>query len=67
MEKKWWQSTTLWINILGIIAIGIELVVKSNSIPDADVTAILVAVLNIINRLRLTSASEVKPIERSII
>lgn len=50
--KPWYKSTTLWINIAGVAAIVLDYVVKSNLIPDADVVAILVSVLNIINRLR---------------
>jgi hypothetical protein len=67
IEKKWWQSTTLWINILGVVAIAIQIIIKSGSIPDADIVAILVAVLNIVNRFRVTAETEVKPIEKSII
>lgn len=51
-SKPFWKSSTLWINVLGIIVIALDLVVKSNLIPDPDVVAIIVAVLNIINRFR---------------
>lgn len=50
--KFFWQSSTFWINFLGIVVIALEFVVQSNLIPDADVVAIVVAVLNLINRWR---------------
>ena len=56
-SKPFWMSSTLWINAAGLLAIVLDLVVKSNLIPDADVVAIIVAVLNILNRFR---AVEVK-------
>lgn len=59
-EKPFWESTTLWINALGIVAIVLELVVKTNLIPDADVVAIIVAVLNILNRFRVQSSGDVQ-------
>ena len=58
--KAFYKSSTLWINAIGIVAIVLELVVKTNLIPDADVVAIIVAVLNIINRLRLQVPADVK-------
>lgn len=63
--KKWYQSSTLWINIAGIAAMVLELVVKTNLIPDPEVIAIIVAVLNILNRFRAPKI--VQPIEKSII
>jgi hypothetical protein len=50
--KSFYQSTTFWINFLGIVAVVLKLTVSSNLIPDADVTTILVSLLNIVNRLR---------------
>lgn len=65
-EKKWYQSSTIWINLVGIFTIGLELAVKSNLIPDADVVAIIVSVLNILNRFRVQKPSDVQSIEKSI-
>ena len=59
--KFFWQSSTFWINFLGIVVIALEFVVQSNLIPDADVVAILIAVLNILNRFRVTKV--VQPIK----
>ncbi|MCK9370743.1 hypothetical protein M0R04_12610 [Candidatus Dojkabacteria bacterium] len=66
-EKKWYESSTLWINLLGVVAVVLGLVVDSNLIPDADVLAIITAVLNIINRFRVTGNVKVPAIEKSII
>lgn len=52
--KPFWQSSTLWINFIGIVAIILEVVIKSDLIPDADIIAIIVALLNILNRFRNT-------------
>ena len=50
--KEWWKSSTLWLNAAGIATMVLDLVVQSNLIPDADVLAIVLAVLNILNRFR---------------
>lgn len=63
--KKWYQSSTLWINLIGVVAVVLDLVVKTNLIPDADVVTIIVAVLNILNRFRAPTI--VKPIEKNLI
>ena len=64
-SKKWYQSSTLWINIAGIVAIVLDLVVKTSLIPDPDVIAIIVAILNILNRFRAPKV--VQPIEKSLL
>lgn len=51
-NKPFWKSSTILINLAGILALVLSFVVQSNFIPDADVIAILVAVLNILNRFR---------------
>ena len=58
--KPFYMSTTLWINALGVVAVILKLVTDLKLIPDADVMAIIVAVLNIINRFRVTDSSDVK-------
>ena len=55
VSKGWWKSTTVWINLVGIVAIVLDLVIKTNIIPDPDIIAIVVAILNILNRLRAPS------------
>jgi len=59
-EKPFWQSSTLWINFLGIVAIALEFALKSNLIPDAEFVALIVAVLNILNRFRVQKPTDVK-------
>jgi len=59
-SKPFWQSSTLWINGLGVLVVVLELVVNTNLIPDADVVAILVAVLNIVNRFRVKNTGDVQ-------
>lgn len=58
--KPFWQSSTFWINFVGILAIILELIIKTNVIPDADITAIIIAILNILNRLRVQSPEDVR-------
>jgi hypothetical protein len=49
-SKPFWQSTTLWINVIGIVATVLTLV--SGMTKDADIVAILLAIANILNRFR---------------
>ena len=51
-NKPFWQSTTLWINVAGVVALILNVVLATNKIVDPDIIAILVAVLNILNRFR---------------
>ena len=63
--KMWWESSTVWINLVGALVVALKLVVDSNLIPDADVTAIVVALLNILNRFRAPKV--VLPIEKKLV
>jgi len=67
MEKKWYQSSTLWLNFAGIVAMVIELAVNSNLIPDPEVVGILVGILNILNRFRVKPNEKVGAIEKSVV
>jgi len=51
-KKPFWQSSTLWINVIGIVAIIISYVLKLEVVKDSEVVALLVAILNIANRFR---------------
>lgn len=53
--KPFWESTTLWINLAGVIVIIIQTVVTNNIVVDKDLVAILLAIMNIVNRFRNTS------------
>ena len=50
--KPFWKSSTFWINAAGIVVTILTIVINSDIIPDADVVAIVTAILNILNRLR---------------
>lgn len=65
MEKKWYQSSTIWINLVGVIATVLEILVNSNLLPDPEYVALAVAILNIINRFRVPK--KVLPIEKSVL
>ena len=59
-EKPFYLSSTLWINAIGIVAIVLEFVIANNIIPDAEVVALIVAILNILNRFRPAKTTDVK-------
>jgi H+/Cl- antiporter ClcA len=65
MEKKWYQSSTIWINLLGIVVIVLEMTVATNLIPDPEIVALIVAVLNILRRFQ--APKRVATIEKSVI
>ena len=50
--KAFWQSSTLWINFIGLTALGLDIALKGNFIADPDIVALLLALANIVNRLR---------------
>ena len=58
--KAFWKSSTLWINIAGVVAITLSIVLKSEIVADKEVIALLVAVLNILNRFRKVEKVDLK-------
>lgn len=46
------MSSTLWINVLGVVALVLNVVLATNKVIDPDIIAVIVAVLNILNRFR---------------
>jgi len=56
--KPFWQSSTLWINMAGIVAVFLTLVLDLKIINDVEVVALLVALLNILNRFRPVDKKE---------
>lgn len=54
--KPFWLSTTLWINVAGVLALVLDLFLRLNVtghyVVDPEVIAILTALLNIVNRFR---------------
>lgn len=57
-SKPFYQSSTLWINGLGVLAVILSLVLDLKVINDSEVVAIIVAVLNILNRFRPIEAKK---------
>ena len=62
--KKWYESSTILINIIGIIVLALNFIITSNLIPDPEVVALIVAILNILNRFR--APKKVDSIEKSV-
>ena len=62
LKKPFWKSTTLWINVLGVLAIALDVVAKT--VVDPDAIAILLALANIINRFRVSNT--VQPLKFSL-
>ena len=62
---KWWESKTIWINLVGILLIVLELVVNNNLIPDAEITSIVLSLINILRRVNAPAKIEV--IEKSVV
>lgn len=60
MEKKWWQSKTLWLNIIAVIIVLVQVGMQSAWIKPEYQVAIL-AILNAFVRL-LTN----QPIEGTV-
>jgi hypothetical protein len=56
--KPFWQSSTLWINAVGIIAVFLTVILDLKIINDVEVVALLVALLNILNRFRPVEKKE---------
>jgi hypothetical protein len=62
IKKVWYKSTTILINLAGILSLVISFFLNSGMVTDKEIIAILIAVANILNRLRVTSDSPPKPI-----
>jgi len=64
VKKPFWQSSTLWINAAGVAVIALEM---ASVIPrlEPEYVALIVAVLNILNRFRVNPAEPPKKIALS--
>lgn len=62
MTKKWWESSTIWVNIVPILLLVLDYFIRSSN--DSDLILLLTAVVNIINRLRIKQPTEVLPLTR---
>lgn len=63
-DKKWYESTTIWINLIGVIVIVLEYFVQSNLI-DPEIGTIILGAINMLNRVR--GKESTPPIEKAII
>ena len=50
--KPFWKSSTIWLNVVGVLVIVLQLVTSTKLVVDPDVQMVLLAVLNILNRFR---------------
>ena len=66
-QKVWWKSTTILLNLVGVLVPVIDLVLRTNLIQDKEIYALILAVLNILNRFRVSPAEPVKPVARKLI
>jgi hypothetical protein len=58
--KKWYESSTLWVNIIPLVLLVLDYFIRTSA--DAQVIALLTAIANIINRLRVTEPTKVLPV-----
>lgn len=54
-KKPWYQSVTVWINVAGIAALLLQVVVD-HTLIDPKYQALLLALINLLNRLRTSHA-----------
>lgn len=58
--KKWYQSSTIWVNIIPIVLLVLDYLVRQSN--DAELIVLLTAIINIINRLRVKEPIKVLPL-----
>lgn len=56
--KRWWTSSTIWINTVALIALGVNYKVGSNTIADDQQTVIVGGILAIVNILQRLKTSQ---------
>lgn len=54
IAKPFWKSSTLWLNVVGILVIGLQYITDKNLL-DPDFQTLALAVLNLINRFRTST------------
>jgi len=52
MEKKWYKSKTLWFNVIALLAVLLDDILKANIVTDPEVVALLVTVANVLLRFQ---------------
>ena len=50
--KSWLASSTIWLNLVGVVVIALQLITSTNFVVDPEIQALLLAVLNLANRFR---------------
>ena len=59
LVKKWWfESSTVWINLAGIVALFLDYFVRSGKIEDAEIITIILAIVNILRRFQAPKVIE---------
>lgn len=51
-SKPWYQSSTVIINLIGIAVLILTMFVNTRITNDQDIIAIVLAIINILNRVR---------------
>ena len=53
--KLWFQSWTIWANLIGIVLIILQFVMQINLIIDPEWQALILAIINILLRFKTTT------------
>ena len=53
-SKSFLASSTIWLNAVGIIVIVLQIVTSTSLVVDPEIQALLLAILNLLNRFRTT-------------
>lgn len=60
MSKPWYQSKTIWFNALAVLVFVAGSFGYADFTPDADIMAIVAAILNVVLRLVTSQSVTVK-------
>jgi hypothetical protein len=55
-SKPFYKSSTVWLNIAGILVVALQIATSTHIIVDPDIQAILLSILNLLNRFRTDQA-----------
>ena len=56
--KLWFQSWTIWANLIGSTVIILQLILQTDLIIDPEWQALILAILNILLRFKTSTALE---------
>ena len=54
--KPWYKSTTILVNVIGIAVMALTFFVNTGITNDQEIVGFIVALINILNRIRSTIA-----------